>query len=163
MPPTLPQATTNPHLHQRLLDTHGQVWVSLLWGHLSWYTQVLFVPCKSLFPLSCVSSGDSMVGLTATSSKRAYAIPSLLHPEPCPSRSPLLTHTSTGYTQTQFCLSLCGISGSWCTQGLFEPSEHLWWVWGLILNAILLLLLSCWGFSTLDMGYLLILTPAPDQ
>ena len=69
---------------QRLLDTHGQVWVSLLWGHLSWYTQVMFVPCKSLFPLSCVSSGGSMVGLTATSSKRAYAIPSLLHPEPLP-------------------------------------------------------------------------------
>ena len=30
---------------------------------------------------------------------------------------------------------------------LFEPSEHLWWVWGLILNAILPLLPSCWGFS----------------
>ena len=30
---------------------------------------------------------------------------------------------------------------------LFEPSEHLWQVWGLILNAILPLLPSCWGFS----------------
>ena len=66
---------------------------------------------------------------------------------PCPHSSPLLTHTSTGDTQTQFCLSLCGVSGSWCTQGLFEPSEHLWWVWGLILNAILPLLASCRGFS----------------
>ena len=28
-----------------------------------------------------------------------------------------------------------------------EPSERLWQVWGLILNAILPLLLSCWGFS----------------
>ena len=27
---------------------------------------------------------------------------------PCPCRSPLLTHTSTGDTQTQFCLSLLG-------------------------------------------------------
>ena len=35
VPPTLQQATTNPHLHQGLLDTHGQVWVSLLWGHCS--------------------------------------------------------------------------------------------------------------------------------
>ena len=26
------QATTNPRLCWRLLDTHGQVWVSLLWG-----------------------------------------------------------------------------------------------------------------------------------
>ena len=41
---------------------------------------------------------------------------------PCPGRSPLLTCTSTGDTQTQFCLSLCGVSGSWCAQGIFEPS-----------------------------------------
>ena len=37
--------------------------------------KVLFVPSKNLFPQSCVSSGGSMVGLMATSSKRAYAIP----------------------------------------------------------------------------------------
>ena len=30
---------------------------------------------------------------------------------------------------------------------LFEPSKHLWQVQGLILNATLLLLPSCWGFS----------------
>ena len=30
---------------------------------------------------------------------------------------------------------------------MFEPSEHLWWVWGLILNVISPLLPSCWGFS----------------
>ena len=30
---------------------------------------------------------------------------------------------------------------------LFEPSEHPWQVWGLSLNVILPLLLSCWGFS----------------
>ena len=66
---------------------------------------------------------------------------------PCPHSSPLLTHTSSGDTQTQFCLSLCGVSGSWCAQGMFEPSECLWWVWDLILNAISPLLPSCWGFS----------------
>ena len=38
--------------------------------------KVLFVPSKSLFPQSCVSSGGSVVGLMVTSSyKRAYAIP----------------------------------------------------------------------------------------
>ena len=37
--------------------------------------KVLFVPSKSLFPQSCVSSGSSMVGLMATSSQKAYAIP----------------------------------------------------------------------------------------
>ena len=47
--------TVNACLHQRFLDTHRQVWLSLLWGHCSffpgsWCTQVLFVPSKSLFP-----------------------------------------------------------------------------------------------------------------
>ena len=37
--------------------------------------KVSFVPSKGLFPQACVSSGSSMVGLMATSSKRAYAIP----------------------------------------------------------------------------------------
>ena len=36
---------------------------------------------------------------------------------PCPSGRPLLTCTSTGDTQTQFWLSLCGVSESWYTQG----------------------------------------------
>ena len=40
----------------------------------------------------------------------------------CPCGSPLLTRTSTGDTQTQFSLSLCGVLGTWCTQGLFELS-----------------------------------------
>ena len=44
---------------------------------------------------------------------------------PCPCSCPLLSCTSTGDTQKQFCLSLFGVSGSWCTQGLFEPSELL--------------------------------------
>ena len=35
---------------------------------------------------------------------------------------------------------------------LSEPSEHLWTVWGLILDAILPLLLSCCGFS-FALGY----------
>ena len=48
VPPTLKQATTNPCLWQRLLDIHGQVQVSLLWGHCSffpgsWRTQGFFV------------------------------------------------------------------------------------------------------------------------
>ena len=34
---------------------------------------------------------------------------------PCLCSSPLLTHMFTGDTQTQFCLCLCGVSGSWCT------------------------------------------------
>ena len=73
-------AIANPCVHQKLLDTHRQVCVNLLWGHCSFLLcpgvhKVLFVPSKSLFPQSCVSSCVSMVGLMVTYSKRAYAIP----------------------------------------------------------------------------------------
>ena len=52
---TLQQTTTNPCVCQRLLDTHGQFWFSLLWGHCSFLLgpgaqKVLFVPSKSLSP-----------------------------------------------------------------------------------------------------------------
>ena len=58
------KATTDLCLPRRLLDTQGQVWVSLLWGHWSFLLgsdvhKVLFVPSKSLFPQSCASSGVS--------------------------------------------------------------------------------------------------------
>ena len=78
--PCQQQATTDPCLCQRLLDTHRQVLVSLLWGYCSFLLgpgvhKVLFVPSKSLFPQSCVSSGCSVVGLMVTSSKKAYVTP----------------------------------------------------------------------------------------
>ena len=98
------------------------------------------------FPIVCftihVRSGGSMVGLMVTFSKRAYAIPKSFNF--CLCRNLLFTHISAGDTQTQLWLSLCGVSGSWCVQGLFEPSEHLWCVWGLILNVILSLLPYFW-------------------
>ena len=79
-PPALQQATADPCLHRRLLDTHGLVWVSLSWGHCflllaSAAHKVLFVPSESLFPQTCVNSGGSMMGLMATFFKWAYAIP----------------------------------------------------------------------------------------
>ena len=53
VPPTLQQAIVDPRLPQRLLDTHRQVWVSLLCGHCSFLLgpgvhKVLFVPSKCL-------------------------------------------------------------------------------------------------------------------
>ena len=53
--PTLQQATTDPLLHWRLLDTPRKVWFSLLWGHCSFLLgpgahKILFVPSRSLFP-----------------------------------------------------------------------------------------------------------------
>ena len=65
----------------------------------------------------------------------------------CPCDRSLSTCTSTRDTPAQFCLSLCGVPGSWCAHGLFEPSEHLWHEWGLLLKVISPLLPSYWGFS----------------
>ena len=65
VPLTLQRAPVDPCLHQRLMVTHRQVWLSLLsgavWGHCSFVLgpgahKVLFVPSKSLFPQSCGSS-----------------------------------------------------------------------------------------------------------
>ena len=181
--------------------------VSLLWGHCSFLVgprvhKVLFVPSKSLFPQSCVSSvikslwppksnslgisvplPDPQVGKSAMGSRTFLTVQTFLWyncsvvcgssaqwlyggvngnllqehlcptqvcctQSPCPCSRPLLTHTSTGDTQT-----LKGRSGSVSVGSpgvhkvLFEPSECLWWVWSLILNAILPLLPSCLGFS----------------
>ena len=49
------QAIVNTCLCQRLLETHWQVWLRLLWGHCSFLLgpgvcEVWFVPSKSLFP-----------------------------------------------------------------------------------------------------------------
>ena len=43
--------------------------------------------------------------------------PALLHPEPLPLQRSTADLYPTGDTQTQFCLSLSGVSVSWCTQG----------------------------------------------
>ena len=53
VPLTVQQATVDPCLHGRLLDTHRQVWVSLLWGHCSFLlapgAQGFVWPSNSLF------------------------------------------------------------------------------------------------------------------
>ena len=70
--------------------------------------------------------------------------PGLLHPEPLPLRQATADqYLCRKHSDTV----LAGVPGSWCAEGLFEPSEHLWQVRGLILNAILPVLPSCWGFS----------------
>ena len=67
--PTSPMET--PGQSQTCL---GQSFVgSLLLFAESWLHKVLFVPSKSLFLQSCVSSGGSVVVLMATFYKRAYA------------------------------------------------------------------------------------------
>ena len=111
----------DPRLHQRLLDTHRHIRVSVFWGHCPFLLgagahKVLFMPSKNLFCVLCTFwqlfggvNGVLQEGLCHT---HVYCTQI-----PCPCSSPLQTCTSTGDTQTQFWLSLCGVSGSWCTQG----------------------------------------------
>ena len=130
VPPTLQQATADPRLCQRLLDTHGRVWVSFLWGHCSFLLgpgmhKVLFVPSKNLFSSVLYKfwwfcggvNGDILQeGLCHT---QVYCTQS-------PSSRPLLTRTSTGDTQTQFWLSLCGLGMHFVTfPGLSSSSDQL--------------------------------------
>ena len=120
VPPNLQQATADPCLCWRLLDTHGQVWVNLVWGHCSFLlgpsSYKGFVhPPRVCFPVlgkfwqlyGGVNDDLLEEGLCQT---QVYC-----NQSPCPCSSPLLTHISTGNTQTQFCLSLCGVAGSWYT------------------------------------------------
>ena len=53
---------------------------SLLFSPGSWCTQGSVCAHQESISQSCVSSGSSVVGLMATSSKRAYEYSSLLHP-----------------------------------------------------------------------------------
>ena len=131
VPPALQQATADPRLCLTLLDTHGQVWVSLLWGHCSFLlvlvcTRFCLCPPRVCFPVLCkfwwlyggVNGNLLQEGLCHTQACCTQS--------PCPCSNPLLTHISLGDTQTEFCLSLGGVSGSWYTQDMFEPSECLW-------------------------------------
>ena len=152
--PNLQQATTDPRLHQRLLDQ--SLVGSLLLSPGSWCAQgsvcalqesVSPVLCK--FWQLCEVNGRVNGDLLQEGLCHAQVCSTQ---SPCPCGSPMLTCTSIGDTQTQFCLSPCGVSGSWCTEALFEPSECLWREWGLILNGSSPLLPSCWGFSALGCG-----------
>ena len=66
-------------------------------------------------------------------------------------RRPMPLLKTPGFSLANLSQSLVGSQllspGSWCAQALFEPSEHLWWVWAFFLNVISPLIPSCWGFS----------------
>ena len=95
---------------------------SLLLSPGSWCTRFCLGPPRVCFPVLCkfwwlygrVNGNLLQEGLCH--------IQVCCTRRPCPCGSPLLTCTFTGDAHTQFCLSLCGVPGSWCAQGLFEPS-----------------------------------------
>ena len=89
---SVPSPEAGHHRPTPLLETAGHSRASLgqsLVGSLllspgSWCTQRSVCALQQSISQSCVSSGGSMVGLMAISSKRAYAIPRSAAPEPLP-------------------------------------------------------------------------------
>ena len=127
VPPTLQQATTYPRLCRRLPDTHRQACGSLLCGHCSFLlgpgARDSAVPSKIYLPVLCKFwqlygrvYGDLL-------QEGLYHTQDCCTQSHCPCGGPLPTRTSTGDAQTQFCLNFCGVLGSWCRKGLFQPSE----------------------------------------
>ena len=161
VPPALQQATADPHLCRRLLDTHGQVWVHLLWGHCSFllvlvWTRFCLCPPRVCFPVlwkfwrlyggvngDLLQEGLSHTQVCCTQS-------------PCPCGRALLTRTSSGDTQTELSQSLWGLWVLVCTR-------FVWALWASLVGmgfeskhnftppTILLGLLLCswtWGISS---------------
>ena len=114
-----PKPTTGHHpcLHWRLLDTHMQVWVSLcgVTAPLFWVmvpTWFYLCPARVCFPVLCkfwqLYSEVNCDLLQEDICHTQVSCTQSLYP--C--NSPLFTCTFAGDTLTQFCLSLCGVSGS---------------------------------------------------
>ena len=132
VPPTLQQVTTNPCLHQRLLDTHRQVW-SVSWGVTAPFSWVLVHTRFCLCPPSVGFSVQCKFWWLYGEVNGNLLLEDLCHTQVCcaqspwPCGSPLLTRTSAGNSQT-----LRGRSGSVSVGSpgahsvLFETSEHRW-------------------------------------
>ena len=107
-------------------------------GNLLWPLELL-QQCENFFGIIDLQfvgypPGSSIVRLVATSSKRTYVTWHVSQvccsQSPCPHSRPLLTHASTGDTQTLKDMSgsvSCGVPGA--HKIFFEPSECLWEVW----------------------------------
>ena len=89
---------------------------SLLLSPGSCYTRFCCALQKSISQ-SCVSSGSSMVGLMATSSKRVYAIPRSAAPRaPAPRQATADPYLRRRHSNTQRLVWLSLWEVSWCTQ-----------------------------------------------
>ena len=115
--PTPPLETPGPS--QASLGQSPVGWLLLSPG--SWYTRFCLCPPRVCFPVLRKFWWLSG-GLMATTSKELMPYPGLLHPEPLPHSSPLLTRTSSEHTQTRFCLSLWGL---W----VLVRTRYVWVLW----------------------------------
>ena len=129
VPLTPQQATVDPCLCQRLLDTHRQVWLSLLWGRcfflLGPMYKVFLVPSKSLFPQSC---GSSVIKSHWPSKANSLGVLSPL-PDPQVGKSVVGPRTFATvqellwYNYSPF----CGLSAGW-----LYGEAHMPWLPGLL-------------------------------
>ena len=112
---------------------------SLLLSLGSWCAQdFVYILQESVSPVLC-KFWRLYVGLMLTSFQEGSCHTQVCCTQsPCPCSRPLLTHASTRDTQTQFWLSLCGVSASWCTQGFVRTLQEsdspvlckFWWLYG---------------------------------
>ena len=126
----VPNPAAGHHQSTPPRETPGHSWASLdqsLVGSLllypgSWCTQgsvcalresVSPVLCKFWWPYGGANSNLLQEGL--------YHTQVCCTQSPCPCSRPLLTHTSSGDAQTQFCLSLCGTPGSCAHKVCLSP------------------------------------------
>ena len=110
---------------------HSQSLVgSLLLSSGSWCTQDFVCALPESVSLVLCKFWQLYGGVNGDLLQRGFAIPRSAAPRVPAHVRPLLTHTSTGDTQT-----LKGRSGSVSVRSpglpkvLFEPSKHLWWLW----------------------------------
>ena len=109
--------------------------------------KLLFVPSKSQFPQSCVSSGGSMVGLMVTSSSRAYAIPrSTALRAPALQQSTADLYLCRRHSNKVLAQSLWGLWVLVHTRFIWALQASLAGM-GFDSKCYFTLLPSCWGFS----------------
>ena len=118
---SLPPPETPGHSQASLVQSVSVVG-SLLFSPGSWCAQGFVCALQEFVsPVQC-KFWWLCGGVKVTSSKRG-----LCHTKVCCNQSPCISNSllliPAGDTQTQFWLSLCGVSGSWCAQSLFEPSD----------------------------------------
>ena len=141
-------------------DSQPFCWIPRL-GNLLWALKLL-QQCENFFGITVLQFvgrlfDGSIVELMATSSKRTYAtyhasqvccrrapVPTGGHCWPVP---PQNTQTLEGRSGSVSCGGHCSFPLVLERTRLSVPSNHLWQVWGLILNVILPLLPSCQGLS----------------
>ena len=120
---------------------------SLLLSPGSWCIEGSVCAQQESISQSCVSSGSSMVGIMATSSKRAYVISRSAAPRaPAPWQATADLYLHRRHSDTVLSQSLGGLCVLVHTRlfwALWTPRRE----WGLILNANSPLLPSCWVFS----------------